>query len=189
MKLTILTITGCLAATMALPVITWADGNSASNESVQTATPATPVLLDLRSVASDASEQAAELVRIQGNQHLEMSAHAEVLDALKSDINKMGAELARLEKVRTSASGVEQKAIDDAAPLLESMARNTQAAIAYLSANENGTWKPAYRTYVNNISIASSRLSNTMGAFVQYSKTLGKEKRLEKTLGLQAGSI
>jgi hypothetical protein len=38
MKLTVLTITGCLAATMALPVISLADGKNAAEER-QTITP------------------------------------------------------------------------------------------------------------------------------------------------------
>lgn len=184
MKLTILTVTSCLAATLALPVMTAAEGKS-----TQTATPATALLLDLRSVAADASEQAAELESIQANRHLGLTSHADALEALKSDINKMGDQLARLENVRDSASDVEQKVIVDAAPLLESMATNTRDAIAFLNANQKGMWEADYRTYVKNISMNSSRLSATLGAYVQYTKTLAKEKRLERTLSLEAGSI
>jgi hypothetical protein len=101
----------------------------------------------------------------------------------------MGDQFARLEKVRDSASAVEQKAIADAAPLLESMAWNTRAAIAFVNENPKGMWELTYRTYVKNISTTAGRLSATMGAFVQYTKTFEKEKRLEKTLNLVAGSI
>ena len=186
MKFKSLTLTSCLAAAItALPALSLAAPKSVE----PVGTEAFEVLKDFRAQAYQAAEHASELQSIvRSPNYGSWEDHAYELEALKNDINKMGQILSQLEKIRDSAAPSERAAIDRAAPLLKLMADNTRAAVQFLNKHQGNFWLPAYGKDIDNLANESRQLSSSMGQFIQFAKVHSKEKHLEKTLGLEAGS-
>jgi hypothetical protein len=179
-------VTGCLAAAMALPAVSLAAGKKAVDEP---ATHAKALLKEFHTTAVDAKIAAGDLYSLLDDTSADWNSVAPYLYRLKESVNKMGQEYAALKEARDGASPSERKAIDDAGPLLQSMGWNTQRAIEFINAHELTTWLPEYHTYINNLANVSSRLTSELGQFDQFAKTQDREKRLENSLGLEAGSM
>lgn len=187
-----LTRTGCLAAAMmGLPALSLAASKpvAPTHNGPGVRTEALDLLKDLRVKADDTAEHAAELQSMIRVPTTTWRTHAAELEALKEDVNAMGQELAQLEKVRGSATPWERKTIDEAAPLLRLMADNTQDAVNRLDDSSGTLWARDYQKYVNNLADESRRLAHSVGQVVKFAKVHDKEKHLESTLGLDAGSL
>lgn len=110
--------------------------------------------------------------------------HADALNAIRAEVNDMGTQLCRLETIKRVVSPWEQKAINDAAPLITEMANEAQAAITYLNQNHNHLLNPTYHAYSEAMYQQSTRLTGQMNEFDSFGKVHQQDLRLEKSLGL-----
>jgi hypothetical protein len=110
--------------------------------------------------------------------------HADELNAIRAEVNNMGSQLCRQEAIRRVVSPWEQKAIDDAAPLITEMSREVQSAIAFLNDNQDHLFNPTYHAYSKEMFQQSSRLAHQVSEFEDFAKVHQEDIRLEKSLGL-----
>lgn len=115
---------------------------------------------------------------------IDWQEHADELSAIRSEVNDMGSKLCRLEEIRRAASPWEQRAIDDAAPVITEMANEAQAAITFLDNNRNHLFNPGYHAYSEEMYQQSSKLTHQMDEFSDFGKVHQEDIRLEKSLGL-----
>lgn len=183
-------LVGCLfGAALVLPV-----GAATRNQSCVSGTPtaqsytwnfsreAKGLLDDLGVEAQQTRFYADQLERFSPD--VSWQEHADELDAIRSAVNDMGTKLCRLETIRRVVSPWEQKAIDDAAPLITEMANEAESAITFLNANQNHLFVPTYHEYSEEMYQQSSRLAHQMSQFEDFSKVHHEDMRLEKSLGL-----
>ena len=114
--------------------------------------------------------------------------HAYQLNAIRDEVNDMGSKLCRLETIRRVVSPWEQKAIDDAAPLITEMANEAQSAIVFLNGNHQHLFNPAYQEYSQDMYQQSSKLSRQMSEFEDFGRVHQQDIHLEKSLGLMKRS-
>ena len=95
----------------------------------------------------------------------------------------MGCSLRRLEVIRSSTAPWQQKAIDEATPLLQLMATYTSDAISFLKDHRNDMWMPIYHTYVANIENNSQQLQTKLGEYLHLAKLRNEERRLSRQVG------
>jgi len=50
-----------------------------------------------------------------------------------------------------------------------------------------GFWKPVYQKHLEELQNEAAQLSGTLWRYVQYTATRGREKRLGRKLGMEAG--
>jgi len=115
---------------------------------------------------------------------IDWQEHAIELNAIRVEVNDMGSKLCRLEAIRRVVAPWEQKAIDDAAPLIVEMSNEAQSAITFLNDNHNHLFNPAYHAYSEEIYQQSSKLSHQLSEFEDFGKVHQEDIRLEKSLGL-----
>lgn len=140
------------------------------------------LLDDVGTEAWQASYHADQLQNFSGD--IDWQEHAVELNAIRSEVNDMGNMLCRLETIRRVVSPWEQKAIDDAAPLIAEMANEAQSAITFLNDNHNHLFNPTYHAYSREMFQQSSRLARQMSQFEDFGKVHQDDIRLEKSLGL-----
>ncbi len=114
--------------------------------------------------------------------------HAIELNAIRGEINDMGTKLCRLETIRRVVSPWEQKAIDNAAPLIAEMANEAASAITYLNNSQLHLFAPSYHAYSEEMFQQSTRLNHQLNQFEDFSKVHRQDIRLEKSLGLMKKS-
>jgi hypothetical protein len=119
---------------------------------------------------------------------IDWQEHAAELNAIGGEVNDMGSKLCRLEAIRRVVSPWEQKAIDEAAPLITEMANEAQAAITFLDDNRNHLFNPVYHAYSQEMYQQSSKLTHQMNEFDDFGKVHQEDNRLEKSLGLMKRS-
>ncbi len=115
---------------------------------------------------------------------IDWEEHADELRAIRTEINDMGNQLCRLETIRRVASPWEQKAIDDAAPLIAEMASEARSAIQFLNEKQDDLFTPSYHALSVELYEQSSELKRTVNQFENFSKIHQQDIRLEKSLGL-----
>ena len=106
------------------------------------------------------------------------------LSEIRDDVNLMGRKLCRLEGIRRVASPWEQKAIDQAAPLIAEMANDTENAITFLNNGHHDLFMPAYTSLGSDLYQRSASLAKSISAFERFGKVHQEDMRLEKSLGL-----
>ncbi len=110
------------------------------------------------------------------------------LDAVRDAVNDMGTKLCRLETIRRVSTPWEQKAINEAAPLIAEMANETQAAIMFLNDHQSNVVGMTYEGYTDGLYQRSDKLANQMDEFEKFSKVHHEDLQLEKSLGLSKRS-
>ncbi len=140
------------------------------------------LLDDVGAEAWQASFHADQLQNF--SQQIAWQEHADELNAIRAEVNDMGSKLCRLEAIRRVVAPWEQKAIDDAAPLITEMANEAQSAITFFNDHRNDLFNSAYHAYSEQIYEQSSKLSHEMREFGDFGKVHQEDIRLEKSLGL-----
>jgi hypothetical protein len=82
---------------------------------------------------------------------IDWQVHAPQLNALKSEVDDIGAKLCRLETIRPVLSKWQQAEVDRIGANTLLMADNAQDAITFLNNNQQELWAPVYRKYANNL--------------------------------------
>ena len=103
------------------------------------------------------------------------------LNAIRQDVNRMGTRLCRLETIERVTAPWEQKAINEAAPLITEMANETQSAIKFLNHNHDYLFNPAYHAYSAEIYRQSTKLDREVN---QLERTGETSRHLEESTGL-----
>lgn len=181
MKMKSVTFVGCLTAALSvLPAVALAASPSETN--------ALGLLKSLRAQAVDTRNSATDLETVDRVANPSWETNSVKLDELRIAINAMGRTFAQLEQVRDSAAPFEQKAIDEAAPLLKEMADNIDAAIRYLNNNRAPLWEKGYREHIVKLATESIQLDKTLGQFIKFAKVHAQDNQLERALGVASGS-
>jgi len=114
-------------------------------------------------------------------------SHAEAIDRIREDVNKMGDILNRLEQNRSKAAPWQQVAISRVVPVARELAANTTAAIDHLNRNPNRLNTPRYQEYLEAIVDSADNLSSTIKDAVDYGRTKQRLDRLAARLELPEG--
>jgi hypothetical protein len=139
----------------------------------------------LDDVSAEARQASYHADRLQNfTQQIDWQEHAAELNAIRAAVNDMESKLCRLEAIRRVAAPWEQRAMDDAAPLITEMAGEAQSAITFLNDNHNYLFNPAYHAYSEEMYQQSSKLAHQMSQFEDFGKVHQEDIRLEKSLGL-----
>jgi hypothetical protein len=146
------------------------------------------LLGDVLSEARQARNHADNLQRFMSKPSSGWQLQAGELSQIREAVNDMSGKLCRLEAIRRVASPWEQKAIDQAAPLITEMANETRAAIEYLNDNETYLFNPDYTRYGTDLYQRSATLVNSVGEFAKFGQVHREDLRLERSLGLIKGS-
>lgn len=144
------------------------------------------LLRDVRRADYQVRDEAGQLVSFVRNPDLSWETHSDALAQAKSQINKMGRELSRLEKLRAEAAPWQRRAIDQVYPRALALAHNTDAAIWFLRDNENNLIAAPYRRDVTGMYKDASRIHNVIAHAETYAKDRGQERRLARQLGLNS---
>ena len=145
------------------------------------------MLKEVHAEALATLDQAAELQHSGYGSMASWQGHASLLTDLKGNVNALGSSVARLEALRDAASPEERLEIDRVNPLVRDLANATSGAIVYINGHLPDVWQPQYRQYLDTLVDKSEQLGKSTGEFLQFSYTRGKEKHLERDLGIQTG--
>lgn len=142
------------------------------------------LLSDIASDARAARIHTDTLDRFAMDTSVGWQLHAVELDAVRDAVNDMGTKLCRLETIRRVSLPWEQKAINEAAPLIAEMANEAQAAITFLNDHQSNLVGMTYDGYMDGLYQRSDKLANEMNEFEKFSKVHHEDIHLEKSLGL-----
>lgn len=133
-------------------------------------------------------KQDAGLLESYTRSNLSWESHAEAINRMKDNINKMSGLLSQLQDSRSSAAPWQQSAIDRIIPVAKELASNTTTAIEALNKNPRQVGTPAYQEYLEAIDDSANNLAATIGDFTDYGKTKERLERLAAKLEIPAGA-
>lgn len=110
------------------------------------------------------------------------------LDALKKEVNDMGAKLCRLETIRRVLAPWQQAEVDRIAKRMQLISDNTQDAILFMDAHTHQLWLPGYEKYAHNIYDEAAKLAHSTGKAVAYARVSKEYRTLTPAAGMPAGS-
>ena len=97
---------------------------------------------------------------------LNWKTHSITLDRMKTNVNKAGDELCRLQEIQHTLQPWQQEALARIAPEMKIVATNTQNAIEFLQDNRQDLYNPTYEEYISNVYERADRVN----LFVNYSQ-------------------
>lgn len=142
------------------------------------------MLQDMETQAVQTEKDADQLKSYILDANVDWETHLGELIALKSEINRMGKELAGLQNERESLPTWEQHALDKVQPLLKDSAMNTNQAIGYFNENKGHLWAPEYRDETNHIFDDSEQISKILHDYLKLAKARHQEEELRNSLGV-----
>jgi hypothetical protein len=164
---------------------------TSSRLQIQAAPPDKADNAEVTKLLEDIELQSADLQRdadtLESYTHSDVSweSHADELNHMREDINRIGQTIQRLQGLRGSASSWQQEAIDRIIPVAQRLASNTQAAIEHLDQFTKRLQDPQYQQYLESNAEAAAQLTSMVREFVEYGKTQGTLEALERRLELQ----
>ncbi len=120
-----------------------------------------------------------ELATFARNYQLDWEAQADDLEQAKESVNRMGADLCRLQTIQRSVLPWQKKAIDRMAPMVVSLVNDTQQAIEVLNHNQDRLFVTNYSGYVNAMYKATRQIERSVNRDVQYAQARHKLNRME----------
>jgi hypothetical protein len=108
--------------------------------------------------------------------------HADVLNRMKDDVNKLQESTRGLQSHRTVASAWQQDAIDKITTLANDLATNMNAAIGHLNKSKARPTAPPYPEYLKENTRLATALGDEINAVIDASKAKAKEEDLSKKL-------
>jgi hypothetical protein len=140
--------------------------------------------------AAELARNADEMTSLLRND-VSWESHADMLNRIKDNVNKMGKIAAKLQEERDQASPWQQQAIDRMVPMLKEIAANTTAAIEHLNQNHLRPTTPDYVEYLQQNADTSHELADMISAVEHYGRERTKLERLQDKIeapGSLAGS-
>jgi len=142
--------------------------------------PAKDLLQDVRSLAAAAADNADNLKAHLAEAQCDSECHLTYLDALKDETNKMGKDIATLQRERDTLPDWEQHAIDRVFPMLQADAADISKEMAFYNENQNRTWDPEQIGVANDAEDQTGRIAAVLKNY------LTSEKLREKQAAAQA---
>lgn len=176
-SLAVTTLAGCFAFAMAARAAGSAESDQVSR-----------ILSDARIEAYQLREDASQMETFTRS-NASWESHADAINKIREDVNKMGSLLTKLRDNRNSAAVWQRTAIDRVTPVAKELASNTTAAIDRLTKNPKRLNTPDYQNYLEAIADAADNLAATATDFVDYGKTRQRLERLANKLELPAGTL
>ena len=112
---------------------------------------ASRLLKDMRQDALQVGDRASLLRNFAVSPEVYRDSHAIELRRIRADVNDMGRRLNQLQAMQGTVAPWQQRAIQQAAPLVQFMADNTTDAIKYMNAHQGGFWAASYRQDVHRL--------------------------------------
>ncbi len=176
MRLITLFLSGCVSAAMAappVPAVAAVDKCVAGKPTAASYTwdfkgETNRIFKDIQSDAQDALYHADKLQSFARDSQVAWEIHADQLNALKAEINDMGARLCRLEAIRRVVAPWQQAEIDRIATAVRLMADNAQDAILFASGHQAELWLGTYQKYTDNLYSEAQTLAHSVGNAVEY---------------------
>jgi aminoglycoside phosphotransferase len=106
-----------------------------------------------------------------------VQAHAYELDRAKSAVNSMGADLRRLQELRTDALPWQQMLINRLEPMLSNLASHATDAIEYWNTSPRSLDLREYKNVIGNISAYADGVDDLISVNVDYAKARGELDR------------
>ena len=151
-------------------------------------TEAQGLLDNVASVARNSRGHADQLQSMMWRHDISWESQALELNQIRDEVNELGQKLCRLETIRRVTSPWERKAIDQAAPLISELAKDTENAITLLKDNHNNLFMPAYTSLGTDLYRRSQELTKSVTEFDTFGKIHQQDMHLEKSLGLTKSS-
>jgi len=139
-------------------------------------------LRDVGDWASDIAEDAFHLDNLALTQR-DPRGHLDGLEAIRDDVNHIGAALQALDQERASLAPWEAKALDDAMPLMRQVADRAQKAIETFRSDPTRLWANSYIGDMEEIAKDADRVATELHDYLKLEATRETESRLEQTLG------
>lgn len=118
------------------------------------------------------------------NRLVSNDTRATLLDTIQTRINQMGRDMASLQADRNHLNAWEQKALDQALPLLRDAANNTQQVIGYFNDRQDAVWVGEYRDSAARISRDTGKIATAIGDALKLSKLQLEEQQTKADLGV-----
>jgi hypothetical protein len=131
----------------------------------------------------------ADLLETYTRSNVGWEAHADAVNTMKENVNKMGKLLEQLQNNRNDAAPWQQTAVDRIIPIAKELAANTTAAIGILNKNPHQITTGPYQEYVEALCDAANNLAATISDFADYGKTKERMNRLANKLEVPAGRM
>jgi hypothetical protein len=175
-----------LAASLLVPAGLWA-----TTAKSQPAAPASPSYTgDFSRQANQLFEQirydvdqvqraADELTTFTRTYEVSWVSNADDLEQAKEYVNRMGADIHRLQNIQTSVLPWQKKAIAQMTPRAAALANDTQHAIRLLDHNQGRLFATNYSQYVNAMYNEARQISNSVNSDVHYAQARHTLDRLE----------
>lgn len=140
------------------------------------------MLSDIRGLAKAASEHADILEAMDRNAKVQPDSHLAQLNAIKEEINKMGADAAALEAERDYLPSWQKQAVDGVMPALRDAAAKTSDAIGYFNDNRQHLWTAEDTAFAHGIFTDTKQIASTLANFLKYEHVREQESRLATKL-------
>lgn len=154
----------------------------AGSVSTQEAGEAQRTLQSLKQSAYNVQVASGKLHTFATNSIVSNATRASLLDTIQARINQMGRDMATLQAERGQLNAWEQKAIDQALPLLKDAADDTQKVIVYFNDRHDPLWVGEYRDSAKRISQNTEQIAVTIGDALKLSKLQIEEQQIKAGL-------
>ena len=142
------------------------------------------IFQEIRADAVQALDHADQLQSFTRDPGMRRESHAAQLDALKDEVNDIGAKLCRLETSQRVVEPWQQKEIEQIAVAVRLMADNTQDAILFTGAHSNELWTPTDQKYTNNLYDEARSLTNSINNAVSFANVSKQYRSLSHEFGM-----
>ena len=141
-------------------------------------------LQTLKQSANNVQVASEKLHTFATNSIVSNATRASLLDTIQTRINQMGRDMASLQAERSHLNVWEQKAIDQALPLLKDAASSTEQVIGYFNDRHDSVWAGEYRDSAARISRDTEKIATTIGEALKLSKLQLEEQQTKADLGV-----
>ncbi len=174
-----------LAASLLLPAGLWAATTTCSPAAPTAASytwdfpgEANQLFEQIRDDAARVSRSADELTEYSRTYQVDWQLQGEDLELAKESVNRMGANLCRLQSIQGAVLPWQQKAIGQMAPIIHSLVDNTQQAITLLNQNQDRLFATAYGQRIHSVFQESHAIRSAVDRTVQYAQLRNKLNQL-----------
>jgi len=143
---------------------------------------------DVQTRALHAEDHAYRLQSFLLDANMSWQSDVNELIPLRSEVNRMGNDLCRLETIRRVLAPWQQRSVDRIHATIQLLADNTQDAITFENGHHQMLWSPTYQKYVDNIARLTRSLTNSSGNAVEYAKVRSQYRDLRGELGAKTAS-
>jgi hypothetical protein len=140
---------------------------------------ANQLLKQIRYDAEHVQRTADELTTFNRNNAVDWRVHADDLGQAKVYVNRMGADMCRLQTIQRSVLPWQEKAIKQLTPMVVSLVDDTQQAIVLLNQDQGKLFATNYGHYIDAMYNETRQIKNSANHDVLYAQVQHKLNQLE----------